>query len=157
MTKTLPNFLANNNAQFVFVGGGDKKYVRKIKALENKFQGKLAAKLEADFEMPHKLYAGADFLVLPSISEPFGLVVAEAKRYGVIPIMHAVDGLKDQVVDFKNGFAFDNYSCLSLESKLVEALRSFQSEWQYKLQSKIGLEVASWKKVSSEWLSYLYA
>lgn len=157
LLKVLPNFLANNKAQFVFLGGGDKRYIKKIKSLENKFKGKLTAKLEADFEMPHQLYAGADFLVLPSISEPFGLVVAEAKRYGVIPIVHAIDGLKDQVVDNRNGFSFDKYNAFELEEKLLKASKSYKSEWQLKLREKIGLEVVSWKKVSSEWISYLYA
>lgn len=157
LLEILPKFLANNKAQFVFLGGGNEKYLKTIKNLRTKFKGKLGARLEADFEMPHQLYAGADFLVLPSISEPFGLVVSEAKRYGVIPIVHAVDGLSDQVVDHKNGFSFNGYNKINLEGKLLEALKSYESEWQLKLREKIGLEAISWNKSSNEWLSCLYA
>lgn len=56
--------------------------------------------------MAHRLYAAADFLLMPSLVEPCGLNQFYAMRYGTIPIVRAVGGLKDSVVDFGD---FDGY------------------------------------------------
>lgn len=156
LLKVLPKLLAQNDFQFIFLGGGNRKFVEKINNLKNKFKEKLAAKTTPDFEMPHQLFAGVDFLVLPSISEPFGLVVAEAKRYGVLPIVYKIDGLKDQVQDGVNGFSFDNYCETGLEQKIIEACKSYGSNWQQNCLTGLSGQVTGWKETAREWLSLLY-
>jgi len=151
LLKVLPKFVGQNDLQFVFVGAGQKNLVQKIFRLGQRFPDKIGLKLVADFDLPHQVFAGADFLVLPSVSEPFGIVVAEARKYGVIPIVHLVDGLKDQVKDGQNGFGFQKYQKEKLEEKLYQALGSWQSEWQKKrLGDWAGIE--SWQKVTRKWL-----
>lgn len=155
LLKVLPKFIEENDLQFVFVGSGKKKYCQEIEKLRNCFPEKIAAKLEADFELPHQVFAGADFLVLPSVAEPFGLVVAEAKKYGAVPIVHLVDGLQDQVKDGKNGFGFQKYQEERLAEKLYQALGSWSSEWRKKrLGDRTGIE--SWSEVAQKWLTVLY-
>jgi len=156
LTRVLPKFLTNNPAQFLILGGGDKYWTNKVKRLERKFGDKLKAILTADFELPKELLRGADYLVLPSVSEPFGLVVAEAKRMGAVPIVSLVDGLADQVVDGKNGLGFGKYGANGLEEKLMEAVSRFKSEWQIKVAVKNILEVDSYQKMTQGYLSWLY-
>lgn len=151
LLKVLPEFLAKNEIQFIFVGAGQKKYLRKIIQIKREFPFKVGAKLEADFDLPHQVFAGADFLVLPSISEPFGIVVAEARQYGVIPIVHLVDGLKDQVKDDKNGLGFWKYYRENLMEKLYQALKSWGSSWQKNQWEKVKTS-ESWEKVSGDWM-----
>ena len=156
LLDVLPEFLANNEAQFVFLGDGKQSYKRRLGVLVKKFSGQLAVKLVADFDLPHQIYAGGDFLVLPSITEPFGLVVAEAKRYGVVPIVHKTGGLADQVVDKVDGFCFDEYGSLGLMKKLIEAKDCFGSSWQERVRRSLASGVKGEKEMCRDFLSVLY-
>jgi starch synthase len=151
LLEVLPKILAREKCQWVMVGGGERKLTEKIRKLEGKFKGKLAARLEPDFELPHQVFAGADYLVLPSRTEPFGIVVAEARKYGVAPIVHLVDGLRDQVRDGVNGLGFWNYQKNELEAKLIEAIGAFRSQWQER-QWHNGKMVSGWGEAAKDWL-----
>ncbi len=151
LLKTLPEFISKNEVQFVFVGSGRKNLEDRIMKLEEEFPRKVGTKIEADFELPHQVYAGSDFLVLPSVAEPFGLVVAEAKKYRVTPIVHLIDGIKDQVADGQNGFGFYNYSRVELEKKLNQSL-SFWQSGGFKQQLDRARRVSSWQKSVDNWL-----
>ena len=70
-----------------------------------------------DEELAHLIYAGADLLVMPSLYEPCGLTQMIAMRYGTVPVVRAVGGLKDTVFDWdhsplpreqRNGFVFEH-------------------------------------------------
>lgn len=150
LLEVLAKFLAKNDLQFIFVGSGNKKLVSKIQKLAKKFPQKVGLKLEADFDLPHQVFAGADFLVLPSVSEPFGIVVAEAKRYGVMPIVHLVDGLKDQIKDGKNGLGFSKYQKENLVKKLYEGLACWQTEWQMNVSCD-WKKIEDWQSVARKW------
>lgn len=154
LLKILPKFLANHDVNFIFLGDGDDKYKKIINFLKVKFPQKIGTKLVADFDTPKLIYFGSDFLVLPSLCEPYGLVVSEAKMYGTIPIVHLVDGLCDQVNNDKNGFGYYHQSKLS--QILNKAVASYHSQWYFNTQKNLKNEPLSWQKVSQDWISYLY-
>ncbi len=54
-----------------------------------------------DEETSHRLYAAGDFLLMPSFFEPCGLTQMIAMRYGTVPIVHNVGGLKQTVHSYK--------------------------------------------------------
>ena len=151
LLKVLPEFLGKNDLQFVFVGSGRKKLEDGIRNLESRFPSQVGAKLKADFDLPHQVYAGSDFLVLPSVAEPFGLVVAEAKKYRVTPIVHLVDGIKDQVVDGQDGFGFHQYRQTELENKLRQSL-IFWQRGGFKQWLDRPRQVYSWQQSVDDWL-----
>jgi starch synthase len=95
--------------------------------------------LELNFnaELAHLVYAGADLLVVPSNYEPCGLVQMIALKYGTVPVVRAVGGLADTVIDRDysrrpreqtNGYVFDAPDHLGIESALH---RAFGLWWSY--------------------------
>ncbi len=98
------------DAQFVFLGEGEARYERVLRQLAEAMPHRLAAQLEFHEYLEHRLIAGADLLLMPSLYEPCGLTQLRAQRYGAIPVARRVGGLADTIEDGITGFLFDNYT-----------------------------------------------
>lgn len=83
--------------QIFLMGNGDDNYVRLIHSAADRFPGRVAAHKFVP-ELEHILYAGSDFLLMPSRYEPCGLPQMCAQRYGCVPIVTLCGGLKDSVI-----------------------------------------------------------
>ncbi|MDJ0863849.1 MAG: glycosyltransferase, partial [Gammaproteobacteria bacterium] len=88
-----------------------------------------------DEELAHRIYAGADMVVVPSLFEPCGLTQMIALRYGAVPIVRAVGGLADTVFDrdhsarppeARNGYVFHEADYQGLESAMSRAIGLWQ-------------------------------
>lgn len=92
----------NNQINILVLGSGDQiseKELLKINSTHSKHYG---LHIGYNEELAHRMYAGADFLLMPSRVEPCGLNQLYALRYGTIPIVHKTGGLKDTVIDLAN-------------------------------------------------------
>ena len=87
----------NVNMQFVVLGTGDKKYEDMFHFLAYCHPEKVSANITFSADLASEIYAGADFLLMPSKSEPCGLSQLIAMRYGTIPIVRETGGLVDTV------------------------------------------------------------
>lgn len=152
--QVLPKFMAQNAIQLIVVGQGRRKYHRFFNRLKEQFPTKVGLRLKADFDLPHQVFAGADFLILPSRAEPGGIVVQEAARYGTLPIVRLTGGLKDQVVDGINGLGFTSFLPYALEVKLHEALKLWPRPGIWQARKKARGKVRSWKAVTGEYLEW---
>lgn len=65
---------------------------------------------------------GFDIVVVPSLSEPFGTVAAEASAAGAAVVASDVDGLREVVVDGETGFLVPPGSALDLREHLESLL-----------------------------------
>lgn len=86
-------------AAFIILGTGEPALHKILSALKIKYKGVVDVALEYNERLAHQLYAGSDFLWMPSRVEPCGLNQLYAMRYGTLPIVRAVGGLKDTVQD----------------------------------------------------------
>ncbi|MGB4439501.1 MAG: glycogen/starch synthase, partial [Sedimentibacter sp.] len=72
--------------QFIILGKGDHGYELYFKSLQDSYHEKVAARIDFNSDLARKIYAGSDFLLMPSISEPCGIAQMIASRYGTVPI-----------------------------------------------------------------------
>lgn len=98
--------LEKNNATILLLGSGNNFVENQLETLKIDYIGRYNAFIGYDEKLSHIIYAGADFLLMPSRVEPCGLNQMYALRYGTIPVVRSIGGLKDTVIDIseKNGF-----------------------------------------------------
>lgn len=95
-----------NKMNFLILGSGDKNVEDQLMYLTGNFAGYYNSKIGYNEKLAHQMYAGADFILMPSRVEPCGLNQMYALRYGTIPLVRSTGGLKDTVTDIgePNGF-----------------------------------------------------
>lgn len=99
--------LKDLDISILLLGSGSKTLEEQLKKLTSKYPKKYNAFIGYDEVLSHKMYAGGDFLLMPSRVEPCGLNQMYSLRYGTIPTVNKIGGLKDTVVDIsEGGFGF---------------------------------------------------
>lgn len=101
LLKASDQFLTDENVRMIIVGVGDKHLEQQSKELEEKYTSKLKVVNELlPMERVRDLYCSADFALIPSIFEPFGLVQLEAMSCECVPIGSRTGGIKDTVTSY---------------------------------------------------------
>ena len=114
VSSIIPQVL-DGNTQVVVLGTGDKQYEDTFRYYEATYHGTFSACIQYDEARAHRIYAGADAVLVPSRFEPCGLTQLNAMHYGTLPIVRETGGLKDTVQPYNdftgdgNGFTFDRY------------------------------------------------
>jgi len=85
------------HVQVLLMGNGDECFVNGMRDISNRWRGRVSG-MSFSPSMEHVLYAGSDFLLMPSRYEPCGLPQMCAQRYGAVPIVTLCGGLKDSVI-----------------------------------------------------------
>lgn len=120
--------MLNTNMQFVLLGSGSTEYERGYRELARHFPQKVAAHIGYSEALSHRIEAGSDFFLMPSRFEPCGLNQMYSLRYGTIPIVRAVGGLDDSVIDWTQnpqlatGIKFYDYTSRALAKAIRKAL-----------------------------------
>lgn len=122
--------LSNLPLQLVVLGSGQTHYEQLFRELAASTPN-VRARIGFDVALSRRIYAGADFFLMPSAFEPGGLGQLIALRYGTLPIVHATGGLADTVTDLDadpdagNGVAFTPYAAPALLDALWRALNLY--------------------------------
>ncbi|WP_179346644.1 glycogen synthase [Winogradskyella ursingii] len=95
--------LKNRQISVLVLGSGDKTTESQLMSLIPHYKGNYNAFIGYDERLSHIMYAGADFLLMPSRVEPCGLNQMYSLRYGTVPIVRRIGGLKDTVIDIGDG------------------------------------------------------
>ena len=105
----------DEHTQVVVLGTGDRVYEDSFRYYEGAYKGNVCSNIMYDETRAHRIYAGADALLVPSQFEPCGLTQLIAMHYGTVPIVRETGGLKDTVEPYNmysnwgSGFTFDRY------------------------------------------------
>jgi len=153
------NELLNLDIQLVVIGTGDKKFEDLFKFLEYNFPGKVSASIMFETKRASLIYAGADFLIMPSKSEPCGLSQMIAMRYGCIPVVRETGGLVDTVFPINtstlegSGFTFKTYNGHDMLDAVKRAADFFakKDKLQY-IRKKIMQEEYGWENSAAQYL-----
>jgi len=109
-------------AQFIFLGKGEQRYEDALRSVAAARPEHVALETGFREDREHRLLAGADLLLMPSLYEPCGLTQMRAQRYGAIPVARRVGGLADTVDDQVTGFLFDEYTAEALDLAIDRAI-----------------------------------
>lgn len=145
---------------FLVLGSGERWTENEFRSMAYHYPGRFNAVIDYNEALSHQIYAGSDFLIMPSRVEPCGLNQMYSMRYGTIPIVRAVGGLKDTVPDVGaadgtgRGIRFDHFSV----DEAVHALHRAVSMWHNSpdivawLRSKIMAIDFSWERTIQSYL-----
>jgi starch synthase len=159
----LPNLIhrflsEGGEAVFFILGTGEQSVSDALMRMKSRYLGVFDTALMYNEELSHRLYAGADFLLMPSRVEPCGLNQLYSLRYGTIPIVRAVGGLRDTVSDIADekgcGIQFAAFN----ETEALEALYRAtdlyqQAEKWANLRQHIMQIDHSWKQSAQRYLN----
>lgn len=130
LPKTFDLILQDNKSSILLLGSGNTEVEKELKALKEKHKGNYNVFIGYDERLSHNMYAGADFLLMPSRVEPCGLNQMYALRYGTIPIVRSIGGLKDTVTDIKQkegfGIVHQNVQISDMEYAIKRGEKLYQ-------------------------------
>ena len=149
----------DDHTQIVVLGTGDPQYEDSFRYYENAYRGNVCSNIMYDETRAHKIYAGADALLVPSQFEPCGLTQLIAMHYGTVPIVRETGGLKDTVQPYNvytndgNGFTFDHYDAGLLLDAINRAKTLYFTNrwcWDEMVQRNMAKDV-SWENSAKQY------
>ncbi len=147
--------LLTKECQLVFLGSGFPHYEKALKNIATQYPKKVSVVIGYNEELAHRIEAGCDLFLMPSLFEPCGLNQLYSLRYGTLPIVHAVGGLQDtvfecsvnQITEETNGFVFNKPTAIELHHAICRALDAYQQPAFFKqLQQNAMRRDSSWEK-----------
>lgn len=163
LVAELVPYLAQRSSRLLLLGQGEPALEQAFQHLENAYPQHVRVAFAHDARLAHLLQAGSDATLMPSRYEPCGLTQLYAMRYGTLPIVRAVGGLRDTVVPTTRqtladgsatGFTFEHDSLDGLKWAVDQALDVFYREpqtWRTVQQHGMALDF-SWQRSAEKYL-----
>lgn len=153
--------LLSHDCQLVFLGSGFPIYEQALKNIAEQYPQKISVTIGYNEAFAHRIEASCDIFLMPSIFEPCGLNQMYSLRYGTLPVVHSVGGLRDTVFerpwddlgDDANGFVFHKPTPDELYAAITRALHAYQHPdiWK-KLQLNAMSKDFSWEHSAKEYV-----
>jgi len=149
--------LIKGEINILILGSGEVKVEAELKSLDIPFKNNYASYIGYDEKLAHQIYAGSDFLLMPSRVEPCGLNQMYALRYGTIPVVRRTGGLKDTVIDIGDGgfgICHDKTSVEDVVYSIDRAVLLYKNKSEFnKIRKKCMQIDHSWDLSVREYLS----
>ena len=132
LVKCVLDDIMYDDVRVVLLGSGDPALEGFFRDAENRHKGRLCSYIGYNGDLSHRIYAGSDLFLMPSLFEPCGISQMIAMRYGTLPIVRETGGLKDTVVPYNQftgegtGFSFANYNA----HEMLDCIRYAESVWR---------------------------
>lgn len=160
MLEALAQLLVGTRFQYVLLGSGLPYFQHAYQEVARRHPTQLKVVLGYDEGLSHRIEAGADFFLMPSRFEPCGLNQMYSLRYGTIPIVRAVGGLDDTVVDPRenpdaaDGIKFHEHSARALTKGMLKALRIYEEPDLLERFRRNGMQVDfSWDRTALQYIA----
>jgi len=130
----IEHYLQEESIRLIVLGSGDRSYEEYFTALHQRFPKSCSYTQGYNESLAHAILAYADFFLMPSAFEPCGLTQIYAMKYGTIPIVRHVGGLKDTVQTFEidsavgNGLVFTDFSAKALSKSIENAISCYEDQ-----------------------------
>jgi starch synthase len=145
--------LMERDLQLVLLGSGEPRYEELFAGAAARYSNRLAVRVGHDEALAHQIEAGADIFLMPSHYEPCGLNQMFSLKYGTVPVVRAIGGLKDTVEDYDagrgtgTGFVFVPYEGAELLEAVDRALQLYRAEEDWTaLQRRAMSQDFSWAR-----------
>ena len=144
------------NVNLLVLGTGDKHIQHQLVNAQKMYPKNVHVHIGYDEALAHQLYAGSDFLIMPSRVEPCGLNQMYAMRYGTIPVVNSVGGLRDTVVDISQedgyGIRFEGANVYAAYEAIKRATALYEDSKEMKsLQKRVVNLDFSWKQSAAKY------
>ena len=156
----MDNIFENGDVQMIVLGTGETQYENMLRHFEWKYKGSLASLIMFDNAASHKIYAGCDAFLMPSLFEPCGLSQMISMRYGTLPIVRETGGLRDSVEPYNEyentgtGFSFANYNAHEMLGIINYAKKTWydnKKSWQSMVKRAMKSDF-SWANSAKEYI-----
>ncbi len=151
LLEALPRVLELGADLAVVGNNGDLAYEAALEEAATVHPGRIFTHVGFEDTLAHRLYAGADFFLMPSRYEPCGLGQLIAQRYGTVPIVRHTGGLVDTVQDGLTGFSFQNATPQAFVQALERACKAWRGRrWNTLRRRCMGLDW-SWHRSAAQY------
>ncbi|MEO6175224.1 MAG: glycogen synthase [Flavobacterium circumlabens] len=144
------------NINILILGSGNSEIESQLTQLRNDYIGNYNVFIGYNEELAHLIYAGSDFILMPSRVEPCGLNQMYALRYGTVPIVRRTGGLRDTVIDFGddgNGICHDQASVGDICYSINRAVKLYGDKISFNTIIERGMRTDhSWETVCEEYI-----
>jgi len=141
----MPGLLGSRELQLVVLGTGESRYEEFFTSLQRRFPNQVCFFRGYSNELAHRIEAGADLFVMPSLYEPCGLNQMYSLAYGTIPVVRKTGGLADTVEPYDptqgtgTGFVFEHFTAEGLRWALEQALDTYTDRKAWKNLMQAGM------------------
>lgn len=144
--------------QVVILGSGEQQYEDFFHEMQRRHPQQVAFTCGFMPTLSRQIYAGADFFLMPSQSEPCGLAQMIALRYGTIPIVRSTGGLADSIIDWDTpgggcGFTFQSYNADDMLGAVRRAMGLYHSEYRAEMLPRALRCDFSWRRSAKQYMS----
>lgn len=149
--------IVGQGGQIVVTGRGESSLEAELQSLADRYPRSVGVRIGFDEMEARRIYAGSDFLLMPSRFEPCGLSQMYAQRFGSLPIAHRTGGLADTIEDGITGFLFDELSTAGLFHAAKRAFAVFGSRARLDAMRRAAMTRPLGWKESAQAYSRVYA